>query len=281
MKNKKLLWILVVISELLMVSIVGYIILRPSNDFYTDPSSFFISEWDTTKTSVYSTDFNQIRLPLEPNGIYNFIVYWDDNTKDNIITWDQSEVLHTYHKAGTYNITISGTISGWSFNNTGDQLKLLEIKQWGNLHLGNSGGYFYGCQNLNITATDILNLTGTTSLSHMFHDCQRITEVNNMESWDVSSVTDMSWMFNDAKYFNQNLSSWNVSNVIDMHDMFSEVTLSTSNYDSMLIGWSKLILQDGVYFDAGYSKYSPGTATTARNYIIDTYHWQISDGGQI
>ncbi|MHA1720444.1 MAG: hypothetical protein ACTSXK_13055, partial [Promethearchaeota archaeon] len=95
MKNKKLLWILVVISELLMVSIVGYIILRPSNDFYTDPSSFFISEWDTTKTSVYSTDFNQIRLPLEPNGIYNFIVYWDDNTKDNIITWDQSEVLHT------------------------------------------------------------------------------------------------------------------------------------------------------------------------------------------
>ena len=30
-------------------------------------------------------------------------------------------------------------------------------------------------------------------------------------SWDVSSVTTMSWMFRDATAFNQNLSGWCVS----------------------------------------------------------------------
>jgi len=66
-----------------------------------------------------------------------------------------------------------------------------------------------------------------------------------------------------------------------MASMFYGVTLSTSNYDSLLLGWSQLTLQDSVSFDGGNSQYSAGAAATARQSIIDNFNWVITDGGQI
>jgi len=70
-----------------------------------------------------------------------------------------------------------------------------------------------------------------------------------------------------------------VYNVSDMKDMFSGVTLSTSNYDSLLIGWSALTnLQSDLTFDGGNSKFS-AAAKSARDYLIATKNWAITDGG--
>ena len=41
-----------------------------------------------------------------------------------------------------------------------------------------------------------------------------------LNNWDVSNVTDMSYMFEGATSFNQPLNNWNVSNVEDMSCMF-------------------------------------------------------------
>jgi surface protein len=41
-----------------------------------------------------------------------------------------------------------------------------------------------------------------------------------MDTWDVSSVTNMTWMFAGAYSFNQPIGGWDVSNVIDMEGMF-------------------------------------------------------------
>ena len=40
--------------------------------------------------------------------------------------------------------------------------------------------------------------------------------------WDVSNVTDMSWMFWGAESFDGDISEWDVSNVTDMDGIFDD-----------------------------------------------------------
>ena len=208
-----------IIAILVVSLIVGCVfLLLPEGNAPIDTE--FSSRWDTTKTSPGSSDNNQIKLPLDAGGTYNFFVDWGDGTNDTITSWNQAEVTHTYATQGVYATNITGTIIGWRFSDEGDKLKLLEIKQWGNLRLGNSGGYFYGCSNLNITASDILNLIGTTSLYGAFRECSKIGKVEGMDEWDVSTVTNMGYMFSFATSFNQDISSWDVSSVTTMETMF-------------------------------------------------------------
>ena len=87
----------------------------------------FLSTWNTTLTSSGSSDDNQVNLPLETSGTYNFYVDWGDETSDTITSWDQPEVTHTFASEGIYSLNITGQIIGWSFNNDGDKLKLIEI----------------------------------------------------------------------------------------------------------------------------------------------------------
>ena len=197
----------------------------------------FISVWDTTRTSDVSSGSNQVHLPLESIGTYNLTVYWGDGTSDTITIWDQAEVTHTYASAGTYTITITGTIVGWCFTVGSDGLsdghKIIEIQQWGCLQLGNSGSYFYGCWDLKLTATDNLNLTGTTNLHQAFRYCHYLGSSGNMDGWDVSSVTDMSRMFQGAGTFNQPIGNWDVSSVTDMSRMFD----GASSFNQPLKTW--------------------------------------------
>ena len=131
----------------------------------SDPSAF-ISVWDTTNTGSGSSASNQIHLPLEEDGTYNFIVDWGDGINDTITIWNQLETTHTYSSGGIYRIKITGTIIGWRLGGRSGQdgAKILLIQQWGCLQLGNNGWNFAGCRNMEITAPDP-NMTFGDSLS--------------------------------------------------------------------------------------------------------------------
>ncbi len=124
-----------------------------------DPDAF-ISVWDTTKVSLESSNSDQVKLPLEFDGTYDFFVDWGDGNNYTIAIWNQTESTHTYSTTGIYTIQITGIIEGWCFNHERDRLKIIEIRQWGCLRLGNNGNYFDGCENLVCNAYDNLNLTG-------------------------------------------------------------------------------------------------------------------------
>jgi hypothetical protein len=69
-----------------------------------------------------------------------------------------------------------------------------------------------------------------------------------------------------------------VINVITMEQMFNISGLGLINYDNTLIGWSQLTLQQNVEFGAEGSTYCNGAA--ARQSIIDTFSWSITDAGE-
>ena len=181
----------------------------------------FITAWDTARLSTNSSAENQLKLPLEATGSYNFRVNWGDGTTDRITTWNQAETLHTYNSTGVYTVKITGELVGWRFAGDGDRLKLVDIMQWGDLRVGNNGNYFAGCMNLNITAKDGLDLRGTTILTGMFAYCITLKAIPNSHLWDVSKVTDMRDMFFNAINFNGELNSWNTSSVQTMREMFT------------------------------------------------------------
>jgi surface protein len=181
---------------------------------------YFVSLWDTRLLSEESSNSTQIKLPLVNSGTYDFIVNWGDNNTNHITDFNQNDVTHTYSDEGIYTVTISGNISGWRFNDSGDRLKLLEVAQWGNLYFGNLGDYFHGAENLKITAKDIPNLKGISVLDRAFKDAINLGKDGNFNQWNVSDVTTMVGMFQNARTFNQPLNDWDVSNVKDMWGMF-------------------------------------------------------------
>ena len=63
-----------------------------------------------------------------------------------------------------------------------------------------------------------LDVSKITNMSNVFI-CSKFN--GDISSWNMSSVTDMSYMFYKAENFNQQLNNWITSNVIHMNGMFS------------------------------------------------------------
>jgi uncharacterized delta-60 repeat protein len=215
-----------------------------------DIITYFVSTWDTTRTSTGSSTSTQVKLPLVSTGNYNMTVFWGDGTSDVITTWNQAETTHTYATAGTYTIYIKGICRGWRFNNTGDRIKFMDVSNWGPLVLSTDAAFF-GCTNMNFTATDAPKIT-TPSFVNMFRSSGNVPESgqgtligttryfsfnSNINHWDVTIVTNMQECFSSGfsrlGLFNQPLGNWNVSNVTNMSAMFR----SQNFFNQNLNGW--------------------------------------------
>ena len=180
---------------------------------------------NTNNTSTGSSTATQFKLPLTTSTGLNIVVSWGDATTSTITNHLDAAVTHTYASAGTYSISITGTLPGWQFNNTGDRLKILNISSYGVLNI-TTNSIFRGCTNLISNATDAPTIT-TTDLTFTFRDCTNFN--NNVGSWNVSAVTIMTSMFNGASAFNNGGSSsigtWNTGAVTSMSSMFQSATV--------------------------------------------------------
>ncbi|WP_201789834.1 BspA family leucine-rich repeat surface protein [Campylobacter lanienae] len=91
-----------------------------------------------------------------------------------------------------------------------------------------------------------IDTSAITDMSWLFYRSWR-KDFSGIESWDVSSVTDMSEMFAVCRNFNQPLNSWNVSSVVNMSWMF----YNCENFNQPLNNWdvSNVTKMSGIFDD--------------------------------
>jgi len=166
-----------------------------------------------------------------------------------------------------YTAFIGNDLSGITFDNWSDFGHVTRIR-----------AMFNGCTNIpDVTGFDVSNV----------HDFQYAFEGSpdfnqDISVWDVSSGTAMRGMFRNAASFDRSLANWDISGVTDFRDFMSGAGLSTANYDATLISWAAQNVSLNEVINFGSSKYTlGGAAEAARNTLINTYGWTITDGGGI
>ncbi|WKV12688.1 BspA family leucine-rich repeat surface protein [Marivirga harenae] len=187
------------------------------NGFMFNP---FITTWVTDNSSII--------IPTTGGG-YNYDVSWTNLTTagvgDGTLTGRTGNTsIFGLTTGDVYQVRITGVFpriyfEGSTFQN---QQKIRSIEQWSNNNWTSMEGAFSSCRNMVINANDSPDLSNVTSLSSMFVGVLETNAFTNTDltSWDVSNITDMSYLFNFAWYFNQDISSWDVSQVTNMAYMF-------------------------------------------------------------
>ena len=115
----------------------------------------------------------------------------------------------------------------------GDKYKVIEVKQWGNIKWTNMESAFYSCQNMDVTATDVPDLSNVRNFRAMFSGCSNLIGNPSFAQWDTSNIISMQSMFRFTLKFNQNINSWNTAKVTDMSFMFAD-----SSFNQPIGNWN-------------------------------------------
>jgi surface protein len=211
-------------------------IINLNSPKFSETGFVFTVKTDNTGTS----NDDQFTLPLhstfDSSGGTTAEVDWGDGSSDTITAHDQSEITHTYASAGTYTIKITNELRGWSFSNTGDKLKVLNISNWG-VFEHTTFRAFQGCANLTLTATDaptfvISGSPSTNRANSFFNTCSQVNGPVNQ--WDISGIINLTAFFSFASLFNQPLNNWDVSSVTTFNQTFR----SASSFNQDISSWS-------------------------------------------
>ena len=226
-----------------------------------DPSAF-VTTWRTGGANETITIPTFTNIAGETDEIYDYTVDWGDG---NTSTNQTGNATHSYANAGTHKVVITGTFPRIYFNNEGDKAKIMAINQWGTGHQWTSmAGAFYGASNLAGQATDAPDLSRVTSMNRMFQNARAFNQ--NIGGWDVSRVTDMANMFFHAAAFNQNIGGWTVSSATNMSFMFFQAAAFNQNIG----GWTVSSVGNMEFMFAG-----------ARKFNQDISGWDVSSVGNM
>jgi surface protein len=226
-----------------------------------------------------SSGTSQFTIPITATATgYSYTV----KTSNGVITTTASSITLTWPTPGTYEVEVYGDRWGVYFNDSGDKLKILNIKQWGSLRWTDMTFAFHGCSNLDVIATDSPNLSLCSSMFWMFARCANLINTNgSIGNWNVSTIIDMTSLFFRASNFNQPLNSWNTSNVTSMSSMFNNAIKFNQNIGS----WNVSKVQSfGTMFYSSLASphdFNNGNSSDINNWIINTNPAQSVEMGSM
>jgi len=216
-------------------------------------------------TPLTDATFNQAItdiLAQDPNGDYYLVPY------GKIQDWDVSQVTNM-RQAFLNKTNFNGDISAWDTSSVTNMSQMFFVIN------GNSSF------NQDLSAWDV---SSVTNMQNMFFRADSFNQ--DLNNWDTSNVKNFIGVFVEADLFNQSLAGWDITgidNTTDLNWFLQNATIDTANYDATLISWAaQTPLFSSLVPDFGNSQYTlGGAAESARNTLINTYGWTITDGGGI
>lgn len=251
-----------------------------SNEVFNQP----LNNWDVSSLTDAQLMFRNCKLFNQPLNNWNVsnlnrmagIFRGAHLFNQDIGGWNVSNVTQfadsfhgAFQDAYAFNNGGSDSIKNWNVSNTNGDFG----GQYG-------GGVFRNAKSFNqpINNWDVSNVT---DMRNVFIYTDSFNQP--LDNWNVSNVTKMDNTFNRAIAFDQSLANWDIRQVTGFTGFMLAVSnFSVSNYDATLISWAAQTLNSNININFGNSQYTlGGAAEAARNTLINTYGWTITDGGGI
>ena len=210
-------------------------------------------------------------------------------------------------------------VSNWNTSNVVEMqglfrlcpnLTTLDVSNWNTISLANARMLFDGCRSLTTLDVSSWNVSSVGTIRNMFANTgitsldvsnwnspnlfnmiywlvgSPISGLIDVSNWDVSNVSSMFFGLtnnNPAQLIIPSLANWNIGNITNWSEfMRGEQGLSTEDYDATLISWAAQTPRLNQSVGFSNSQYTMGgAAEAARNTLINTYGWTITDGGGV
>lgn len=231
---------------------------------------------------------------------------WGDGTVENISSGGVT-VSHQYNNTGTYrpilkNLTAFYGTTAISVNYGGIEGQSYKIISWGSSKAGTMPTIFqpyynapnpfgtpiytklegvpnyipsrmtfvtlegaYLLNDPNIISWNPSNLPAN-ALRRLFSHCSAFNQ--NIGSWNVSNVTNMSQWFHNATAFNQNIGSWNTSSVTNMEYLFASASVFNQNigsWDTGSVTNMSYLFRDASVFNQNINSWNTSNVTNMSN----------------
>jgi hypothetical protein len=155
-------------------------------------------------------------IPVQGAGL---IADWGDGFGFQLFTGPYP--ITNYPIGGTKQVDICGAITNFGTNAPWDSGTLRRVISWSGAF--NLNGAFRGCSNL----ISVPSTCPALSLTYAFYDCPRI-DLTTIALWNMTNVTDVSYMFGPVPQNLQRLQAWTSSLTSDIvYDYF--ITDSSGN----------------------------------------------------
>jgi len=220
----------------------NFTVRASSSDGQTDdqPLSIEVAELQGFIFVVETTGTDEtFTLPCGNVGVYNADFDWGDGVQNTITSYNDPLLAHEYADAGLHEITVTGSLPHVWVNNSGDKLKLKELKSWGDVGRLSCSGMFRGCTELVVTATGNAYTSQVTDMSFMFESNTANVSPPDTSGFDTGLVESMANMWSGCTGMTSapDTSGWNVGNVenfsLFMNNCAFMVTApDTSNWDT-------------------------------------------------
>lgn len=265
------------ISEATITIIVGNIV-----DSLSEDSTSFVT---IRKTEVAEKEII-VGTNDELDLAYDYTIDWGDGTIENLTEGNPS---HIYSSPGTYTVAINGQFPTIRIDKDLFDFEpvttLISIEQWGTIEWKNLESAFHNCENMEYNASDAPDLSQITSLWNMFRYASKFSGAD-LNHWDVSTVTNMTGMFNGTDSNLLVVSQWNVENVVQMGGMFGNTI-----FDGDLSDWDVGNVEDmsqmfglSSSFNGDISSWNVSKVTNmrsmfsdARQFNQDISSWDVSN----